>query len=143
MLSMKAVYFLLKNVFISISIILRNKDKQKFIKLIYMTMMMIYQCTLDCQSHVVHRVAKIPFFSSYLVLKVLVLAVYFSCGISHKCESSSIDTSGHPPYHRCLACVVVAFCQLVRIYCHCFTLFQCPIFPLSVYGSRYPNLCHR
>ena len=140
---MKAVYFLLKNVFISISIILRNKDKQKFIKLIYMTMMMIYQCTLDCQSHVVHRVAKIPFFSSCLVLKVLVLAVYFSCGISHKCESSSIDTSGHPPQHRCLACIVVAFCQLVRIYCHCFTLFQCPIFPLSVYGSRYPNLRHR
>ena len=95
-------------------------------------MMMIHQCTLGCQSYVVDEVPKTPLLSSCLVLKVWVLAGCFSCGISHRRESSRIDTSRHPLYHRRLPCIAVAFCHLVKIYCHCFMLLQCPIFHLPI-----------
>ena len=73
-----------------------------------------------------HEVAKTPLFSSCLVLKVWVLAGFFNC------RSSRIYTSWHPLYHRSLPCVAVAFCHFVKIYCHCFTLLQCPIFHLPI-----------
>ena len=99
-------------------------------------LMMIYQCNLNCKSHVVHEIAKIPLFSSCLVLKVLVVAGFSA--VKYPAGAKAAALTPHDIHHTAgaspvlwLPLVIWAESVVIALCSYSVLFFSCPFMVLD------------